>query len=128
MEKRWTNTCQQLKKLRFTQASVEMKVRAIQTKVYAAAFYGIEAAEVAPAKVAKLAAAVIDTFRAKNNNHNAVTIFSTITDDNNDIDPVAQILTRRILKIRRACCKKTGNEERYKKMIGNYAEKQAVDG
>ena len=64
LEKRWTKACQQLKKLRFTQASVEMKVRAIQTKVYAAAFYGIEAAEVAPAKVAKLAAAVIDTFRA----------------------------------------------------------------
>ncbi len=69
-----------------------MKVRAILTKTYAAAFFGIEAAEAAPAKVAKLTAAVIDAFRARNNNHNAVRVFSTITDDNNDIDPVAQVL------------------------------------
>ena len=55
---------QQLRRLRYCPATVEAKVKAIQAKIYAAAMYGIEAAEVPPAKVATLTAAVIDAFRS----------------------------------------------------------------
>ena len=37
------------------------------------------------------------------------------------------MLTRRILQIRRACCKKGGKVQEYKGMIRRYAEKQMVD-
>ena len=61
---------QQLRRLRYCPATVEAKVKAIQAKIYVAAMYGIEAAEVPPAKVATLIVADIDAFRSRNNNHN----------------------------------------------------------
>ena len=61
----------QLKRLRYCPASVDTKARAIAAKVYAGAFYGVEAAQVTPAKLAKMSAAVIDVFRSRNNSHNA---------------------------------------------------------
>ena len=63
-DKRWQKACSQLKKLRFVPATTEAKVRAIHAKVYASAMYGIEAAAVTPAKIATLAASVIDVFRS----------------------------------------------------------------
>ena len=53
VDKRWETTMQQLWKLRFCPAIVEAKAEAILAKVYAAAFYDIEAAEVRVAKIAK---------------------------------------------------------------------------
>lgn len=70
MEKRWIKAGEQLKRLRFAQVEEAMKIRTILTKVYAAALYGIEAARVTPDKVGKLAAAVVDAFRSRNNSHN----------------------------------------------------------
>ena len=70
-DERWQKACSQLKKLRFVPATTEAKVRAIHAKVYVSAMYGIEAAAVTPAKIATLAASVIDVFRSKNNIHNA---------------------------------------------------------
>ena len=52
-----------MKKMRFVPATPEAKVKAIHAKVYASAMYGIEAAEVTPAKTAALAASIIDVFR-----------------------------------------------------------------
>ena len=52
----------QLKKLRRLPATFKAKVKAIHGKVYAAAFYGVEVAEVIPQKVAKMTAAVIKAF------------------------------------------------------------------
>ena len=71
LDKRWEKAQRQLKKLRYAPATNEAKVKAIHAKVYASAMYGIEAAAVTPAKIAKLAATVIDVFRSRNNNHNA---------------------------------------------------------
>ena len=48
-----------IKATKYVPASVEAKVRIINAKIFAAAFYGIEAAEVAPAKIAKFAAAIL---------------------------------------------------------------------
>ena len=58
-----------------------MKAKAIGAKTYTAAFYGIEAAEMAPSKMARFAAAVIDVYRNRNNNHNTDNCFTTLTDD-----------------------------------------------
>ena len=55
-------TKQQLKKLRFCPATTEAKAKAILSKIYAGAFYGVEAAGATLAKVASLTAAVIDVF------------------------------------------------------------------
>ena len=122
LDKRLTKAMQQLKKLRHVKASVEMKTRAINTKVYAAGLYGVEAAGIPIAKIAKLTAAVIDVFRSKNNSHNTNMFFSTLTEDDNELDPMVQILTRRVLQLRRACSKVKGNDDKYKKMLKRYAE------
>ena len=54
LEGRWTKAITQLKKLRRLPATFQAKVKAIHGKVYVAAFYGVEAAEVAPQKVATM--------------------------------------------------------------------------
>ena len=63
IEARIDKAITQLKRLRQCPARVDMKARIIATKVYAAALYGVEAATVTPARIAKLSAAVVDTFR-----------------------------------------------------------------
>ena len=110
-------------------AARESKVRILHTKVYAAAMYCVEAAEVAPAKVARLAAAVIDAFRFKNDNHNADRFFTTLADNSKDLDPVVEILARRVLQIRRTACKRDEMADKFKGMILKYAEKtQKAEG
>lgn len=51
-------------------ATVEAKAKAILAKLCAAAFYGIDAAEVPVARIATLIAAFTDEFRFRNDNHN----------------------------------------------------------
>ena len=75
LDKRWGKAIQQLRKLRYCPATAEAKAKVILAKVYAAAMYGVEAAQASPLKMANLAATVIDAFKSKNNNHNA-NIFS----------------------------------------------------
>ena len=104
-----------------------MKIRTIHTKVYAAALYGIEAAQVAPDKIGKLTAAVVDAFRSRNNSHNVDKFFTAITNDDHELGSMVQILTRKVLQLRRACSKQKGKAQVYKAMIRRYAEKQMVD-
>ena len=66
MEARWEKALNQLKRLRYVPATAEAKVGIIIAKTYVAAFYGIEAARVQPARIAKMTAAVIDVFKSKN--------------------------------------------------------------
>ena len=81
LHKRWEKAYVQLKKLRYIPASTAAKLAAIRTKIYAAAMYGVEAAEIAPAKIASMTAAVIDVFKSRNDNHNADRFFTTIATD-----------------------------------------------
>ena len=124
LDERWNKAMESLKRLRFIPAKVEAKTRIIHAKIYAAAMYGIEAAEATPPRIAKLTAAIIDAYRSKNNDHNADRFFATLTSDKSELDPVAQILMRRTLQIRRAACKKPENLPRYKQLLRKYAEKQ----
>ena len=48
LDARWEKACVQLKRLRCCQATVHAKVGIILAKVYASAFYGVEAAKVTP--------------------------------------------------------------------------------
>ena len=107
LDNRWGKAKQQLRKLRFCPAKADAKAKAILSKIYVGAFYGVEAAGASPAKVASLAAAVIDVFKSRNNNHNGNQFFSTITGSRSDLDPVAQIFARRVLQIRKTTCNKT---------------------
>ena len=117
----------QLKRLRYCPASVDTKARAIAAKVYAGAFYGVEAAQVTPAKLAKMSAAVIDVFRSRNNSHNADRFFATLTSAKNDLDPTVQIFTRRVLQVRRTCSKKEGADGDFKRVLNKYAVKHKVN-
>ena len=128
MDKRWDKAKQQLKKLRYCPANVEAKIRAIISKVYAGAMYGVEAAGATPTKVASLTAAVIDVFKSRNNNHNANQFFSTITGSKVDLDPQVQIFARRAMQVRRTACKRPETMERFQKSIRNYANKYKRDG
>ena len=112
-----------LQRLRFCPASVETKVRAIATKVYAAGLYGVEATQISPAKVAKLSAAVINVFRSRNNSHNADRFYTTLTSGKNDLDPMAQVLARRVLQIRRTSTKRPDAEAKFKTTLKKYAVK-----
>ena len=127
-DKRWEKTYRQLKTLRLVPATMEAKVRIIHTKIYAAAMYGVEAAEVAPAKVARLAAAVIDACRSKNDNHTSNRFFTALTDNSKDLDPVVKILARMVLQIRRTACKKETMADKFKGMILKYAETHKANG
>ena len=102
-------------------ATVEAKANIIRAKTYAAALYGIEAAKVQPAKVAKLTAAVIDVFKSKNNNHNVDRFFATLGSEEKDLDPVVQIYGRRAMQIRRSSCKGSQAEKRNKGNLLKYA-------
>ena len=111
----------QLKRLRYVPADVEAKVGIILAKTYAAALYGVEAAKVQPAKLAKRAAAVVNAFRGKNTNRNTDRFYTTLTGDAKDLDPVVQIYGRRALQVRRTCSKDKEAERRIKETIVRYA-------
>ena len=128
LDKRWEKATQQLRKLRYCPATAEAKAKVILAKVYAAALYGVEAAQASPQKIANLTAAVIDAFKSRNNNHNANNFFSTITPTKNDLDPAAQILARRVLQVRRIACKKEGADDRIKSLLRDYATKHKKNG
>ena len=117
MDKRWEKAKQQLRKFRFCPAKAEAKAKVILSKIYAGAFYGVEAAGASPAKVASLTAAVIDVFKSRNNNHNANQFFSTITGSKSDLYPVTQIVARRVLQIRRTACNKDDTSPRFKAIL-----------
>ena len=116
MEKRWQKAHRQVKKLRFVPATPEAKVKARHAKIYASAMYGIEAAAVTPAKIAALAASIIDVCRSRNDNHNAGRFFTTLTADKDDVDPVVEVMARRVLQVRRTACKMEGVEAKFKEL------------
>ena len=128
MDARFEKAITQLKKLRYVPAAVEAKVGIILAKTYVAAFYGIEAAKVQPAKIARITAAVVDVFRSRNANRNIDRFFSTLTDDSRDLDPVVQIYGRRAMQVRRSCCKNKEAEKRMKETVVKYATKHKIGG
>ena len=68
---------------------MEAKANAILVKVYAAAFHGLETAEIPTARVAQLTAAVIDVSRSRNDAHNVDWFFAAFLGDNKEVDPMA---------------------------------------
>ena len=107
-------------------ATVEAKANIIIAKTYAAALYGVEAAKVTPAKVAKLTAAVIDVFKSRNNNHNVDRFFATMGSEEKDLDPMVQIYGRRAMQIRRSSCKSSETEKRMKQILTKYATRHKI--
>ena len=95
---------------------VEAKVKAIMAKIYAAAFYGIDAVGIPVAKIATFTAAVIDVSRSR-------WFFAAFIGDHSEIDLVAQIFARRALQVRGAICKRKGANGQFKAMLGKYAAK-----
>ena len=128
LDKRWDKAIHQLQRMKHIPATMEAKVRAIHAKVYAAGLYGVEASQVSTAKVAKLAAMVIDVFRSRNDDHNADRFFNVTTDDRNDLDPMAQIFARRVMLARRTIAKKQGAFVRAQRIIAKYAENNEQEG
>lgn len=102
-----SNAVSQFKRLQCCPADIQMKTNAILAKVYAVAVYGIEASKVPMRRTAELTTFVVDVFRSRNNTHDTDWFLATFTDDKRDIDPQSQILTRRVLQLRRTYCKNT---------------------
>lgn len=121
LEARWEKGTNQLKRLRYCPAATEAKVAIILAKTDAATLYGVGAAKVQPQKVARLAAAVIDVFKPKNNHRNADSLFATLsTDEAKYLDPVVQILGMRAMQIRRSASKGRDAETRFKNILMTY--------
>ena len=75
---------------------------------------GSRGAGVSETMIAKMAAAVTDNFRSKNNFHDADWFFTSLTNGSKrEVDPMVQILTRRCLEFRRAVCKRPGTKSRF---------------
>ena len=55
--------------------------------------------------------------------HKANFFYTTTTDDTRDLDPVAQVLSRRIIQVRRAIMRKPEKEELFRNIITMYAGK-----
>ena len=124
LEARWEKGINQFKRLRFCPAAVEAMVAIILAKTYAATLYGVEAARVQPQKIARLAAAVIDVFKPRNNHHNPDRFVATLSaDETKDLDPVVQILGRRAMQIRRSASRGKGAEDRFKRILMKYVRK-----
>ena len=113
----------QLRRLRFCPAGTQAKIRAINGKVYAGALYGVEVATIVPAKLARLSAAVIDAFRVRSDNHHADRFYTTLTKAKDEVDPVVQVFSRRVMQIRRTSCKQKGATDNFKETILKYAKK-----
>ena len=128
LDDRLLNAQVQLKRLRFCPAGTKAKIRAILTRVFAGAFYGVEAARITPAKLAKFGADIIDTFKQRNNNHNVDRFYATTTKAKDDLDPVTQVMSRRVLQMRRTSCKKEGAKLRFQRTLQKYVKKHEVDG
>ena len=120
MDDRVAKAIMQLKRLRYCQAGVQAKVKAILGKIYAGGLYGVEAAQLSPAKLATLSAAVIDAFRSRNNDHNADRFYATVAQCKDEIDPTAQILCRRVMQMRRTACKREGADIRFRDTLLKY--------
>ena len=71
LTKRVQQALQQLKRLRTCPATPTAKARAIITKIYAVALYGIEASSITTAELNTMTAAVINVFRTRNDSHHA---------------------------------------------------------
>ena len=124
--KRWDKAIQQLRRLKHCPASVEAKAKAIAAKTYASAFYGIEAASIAIAKINQLTAAAIDVFRSRNDKHNVDWFFSAFFEDQKDLDPIAQIFARRALQIRRTACKKPATKAQFQRILEMYVSQKST--
>ena len=105
LDDRINTALMQLRTLRFCPAGTQAKIRVINGKVYAGALYGVEAARIVPAKMARLSAAIIDAFRVRSDNHNADRFYTTITKAKDELDPVLQVFSRRVIQVRRTSCK-----------------------
>ena len=76
LTKRVQQAMQQLKRLRTCPATPTAKARAIITKIYAGALYGIEASSITTAELNTMTAAVINVFRTRNDSHHADWFFT----------------------------------------------------
>ena len=94
LTKRVQQAFRQLKRLKTCPATPIAKARAIISKIYAGAFYGIEASSISTGELNTLVASVINVFRTKNDSHHADWVFSTNTANNQDLDPYTQVFVR----------------------------------
>lgn len=125
---RWQKAIAQLRRLKFAQATPDAKIKAIITKIFVAALYGVEAAEVKPTEIAKLTAAIIDVCTGRHNAHRADLFFATTGNEHQELDPAAQIFANRVLQTRRTSGKKHHLHETFQQSLVAYAEAHKVEG
>ena len=112
----------QLKRLRYLPASHADKVKIILAKVFPGCLYGIEGGDLSDKQLATLAAAVVDAFHSNNNYHDTELTIQTLTNfGGKDLDPVSQILKRRVLELRRAIAKDPEKEKVARDIVALYA-------
>ena len=83
MEARWQKALVQLKRLKYVPATFEAKAKAIVSKNYAGALYGVEAAEITPGRIAKMTVAVIDVHTIPGTTFTELTGSSTQVEEHN---------------------------------------------
>ena len=125
LTKRVQQALQQLKRLRTRPATPIAKARAIIYKIYAGAFYGIEASSITTAELNTLVAAVINVFCAKNDTHRADWFFTTSATNNQDLDPYSQVFVRRVMQMMQTIAKAYGNTHFIKHNLSRYAHQKS---
>ena len=112
----------QHQRLRYLPASHEDKANIILVKVFPGCYYGIEEGDLSDSQLATLSAAIIDAFNSHNDYHDTeLTLMSLTNYTYKDLDPVSQILTRRVVELRRATAKQPEYEASTIKILENYS-------
>ena len=125
LTKRLRQALQQLRRLRTCPATLTAKARAIITKIYAGALYGIEASSITTAELNTMIAAVINVFRTHNDSHHADWFFTANSTTTQDLDPYTQVFVRRVLQTRRTLAKAEDSIHLFKHNLARYAQRAA---
>lgn len=124
LTKRIQQALYQLRRLRTCPATPIAKARAIISKVYAGAFYGIEASSISTGELNSIVASVINVLRTKNDSHHADWFFSTNATNDQDLDPYTQMFVRRVMQMRRTIAKSNGSIQLIKYNLRKHVQQQ----
>ena len=84
------------------------------------ALYGVEIASPKEKKLVAFTSAILDCIAGKTKPRDLDAVFNRMAINGNDLDPVCQIFTRRVMAMRRAIAKRPGNKEKIRRLLEKY--------
>ena len=127
LERRLGKALGQLHRLRFVAAAASSKAKTVRTKIIPGLLYGIEVNDFNDTQLRRLAAAIVDVFSCRNDNHDTEWFF-LVHSRGLDLDPLGHVLLRRCLEVRRSIGKRPASEQKMKHIMSMYVEQARATG